>query len=670
MLHAWAQYYLGHRDVALDEAKALLDTDERADAHYLAARVLIEKSDPSQVTRGRVLMARAFVLYTATLNHAGMRTASNDLAGAATEAHAFDESVAWAHICVVVAGANQYWRGIALRALASAHDIVGRANEARAAFAESDELLKAWPRARAWTRFKRGVFLLELHRIDEVQTALGFLEPAMSEASRTDVPDDGLARAVVFNLAAAYSALGHHQQALASLPRDLDDHPMIHLISAAAAAQDGKLDDALAHVARARASKLADNTGYAIDIGITLAQLLRRQGRVVEAEGALREAIEEVEKLRQQGAIEIRSWILDHHAIPYHELVDLLLEGGRQADALVVMEMLNARAWRDAVGESSVSSDAASLLAQVGDREALVFLVRGSRGWRAHVAAGKVHVEALSAEALEAATAFRRAPDDVAIATRAAELLLPRTLIESKQPLHLVVSADFADVPFAALRRGSRLLIEDRDLVRLPGLAARRCVSNADGPPVFIGDARADGDKPLPAAADEVRALADKHGVTPYLDEDATRAAVLGAGGASLLYMAVHGRVKPDGGTLSLHDGPISVADVRAAHLAPAVVFLAGCETAIGSDSEGWDAFPSAFLANGSRHVIAATRPVDDDATAAFSVAFQRQPETLDPAARLAAAQRAVAGQVRAAVWASFVVWGAADCAAPAVVAP
>ena len=71
---------------------------------------------------------------------------------------------------------------------------------------------------------------------------------------------------------------------------------------------------------------------------------------------------------------------------------------------------------------------------------------------------------------------------------------------------------------------------------------------------------------------------------------------------------------------------------------------------------------PSAFLAAGSRFVIATTRSVGDYDAAAVVQSFYAQPDTLDPIVRLATAQRVMAGRVPATAWASFAAWGVVGC--------
>ncbi|MEZ4363837.1 MAG: CHAT domain-containing protein, partial [Kofleriaceae bacterium] len=290
---------------------------------------------------------------------------------------------------------------------------------------------------------------------------------------------------------------------------------------------------------------------------------------------------------------------------------------------------------------------------------ALVLQDLGSSAWRAHVVGHAVHVEPVPAAAFDTVARFRATPDLPVVAAAAAEILLPEALSASARPLVIVASGRFADLPFPALRRGDHLLIAERAVARLPGLAAARCAPRvATGPPVFVGDAEGD----LPHAAAEVRALAAERHVPAFVGAAATLEAVRTGRGAAWLHLAVHGEVGPQGGALSLHGEQLKASLVRRERLAPDVVVLAGCSTAASDDPEGWGAFPSAFLSAGSRYVIATTRSVADDAASAVMRAFYAQPERLDPIERLAAAQRALVAKTPAAAWASFAAWGTASC--------
>lgn len=690
MQHAWAQFYSGRHEKALVEAAALFDSSERAEARFLGGLLLTKQADPGRIEEGRRLLWDALGLFALAADAQRATDTASALVPLALHQRRFDDALAFAHTAVSFANATSDpgRRGSALMTLAATYDVIGRAEDARAAFHAAAELLTTRPAELAWVYFKHAIFLLELQTRADAGIALDFLDAAARNADRavrTGQPERvaGLDVAIPFNRAAALSTLGRDDDALASLaalPSTERGHAMFQMITGIAAARRGDTDVALAHLDRPLADGVSDD--YAVSVEVELAHICHAKGRFVDAERALRRAIEHVESVRVQGSLELRPWILAHRASPYEALIELLVEQDRAADALAVIESLHARAWLDATTTTAAAVpadpapgpprspsataplDRAVLLAHLGDREALVFLDLGPTAWRAHVLGGVVRVERVPAAAFTAIAAFRSAPDRLEAAAAAAAILLPRELTAGDRPLTIVASGRFADLPFPALRRGSRLLIDDHAIARLPGLAAMRCqIHAAGGPPVFIGDAAGD----LPHAAAEVRALAAAHQVLPRVGAAATRAAVLASRDAAWLHLAVHGEVGPEGGALSLRDGPFTAASVLRQQLAPAVVVLAGCSTATGADVESWSGFPSAFLAAGSRFVIATTRSVVDDAAAAVMEAFYAQPAALDPIARLAAAQRIVAARVPATAWASFAAWGVSGCNVDAV---
>lgn len=686
--HAWAQFYRDQREEALAEATALFDSSERAEARFLGGTLLTKQADPDRIAEGRRLLTDAMGRFAAVDNAPRAADTASALVRLALQQQRFDDALAMAGVAISFANAalDPGRRGSALMMLAATYDVIGRAEEARDAFGAAAEIAASRPAELAWVYFKHAVFLLDLHTHADAAAALDFLEAAVRNANRAARAGQAesvaaLEVAIPFNRAAALSALGRDDEALASLarlPPTARSHAMFDVITGIAAARRGDTDVALAHLDR----PLADGTArdYAVSAAVELAQVCRAKGRLAEAERALRRAIEHVEALRVRGSIVLRPWILAHRASPYEALIELLVDQDRAADALVVIESLHARAWLDATTTTVAAApaapadpapgpprspaataplDRAALLERLGDREALVFLDLGPTAWRAHVVDRAVHVERVPAGAFAAIAAFRSEPDRVDAAAAAAAVLVPRELTAGDRPLTIVASGRFADLPFAALRRGSRRLIDDRVIARLPGLAAMRCQRHASGgPPIFIGDAAGD----LPHAAAEVRAVAAAHQVPPRLGAAATRAAVLASRGAAWLHLAVHGEVGPEGGAMLLRDGPFTAGSVLREQLAPAVVVLAGCSTATGADAESWTGLPSAFLAAGSRFVIATTRSVVDEAAAAVMQTFYAQPTTLDPIARLAAAQRVLAARMPATAWASFAAWGVVGC--------
>jgi hypothetical protein len=376
--------------------------------------------------------------------------------------------------------------------------------------------------------------------------------------------------------------------------------------------------------------------------------------------------------------------VLARRTPPYVELLALRVEQHRDLEALIVAESLHARAWldvvlgraarRDATAELALAAarirqrlgavsaaplDGAALMAMIGDREALVFLTIGAVTWRAHVVQGAVEFTRLPADTLELARRFSADPGDLAASARAAAGLLPADLSGRSDTLYVVATGPLADVPFAALTWQGRYLIEHRSVARLPGLAALRPTpARWDQRTIFVGDSQGD----LPEAAREVREVARAMGASASVGPAATRQVLASARGARSLHIATHGITTSSGRAIVLADGNLTAADVLDAGLDPRLVVLSGCATAASNDAESWDGFPSAFLAAGSRYVVATLRSVEDAAAARVTEAYYAAPEAMNPIERLAAAQRRVAGTLPVAAWASFAVWGSPAC--------
>jgi len=257
-------------------------------------------------------------------------------------------------------------------------------------------------------------------------------------------------------------------------------------------------------------------------------------------------------------------------------------------------------------------------------------------------------------------------PDEAALAERLGALLLPAGLSASARPLYIVANDHLATLPFAALRRAGRYLIDDRPVVRLPGLAALRCKSgqaSAAGPAALFADSLAD--RPLPYARAEVVHARFITGGRALVGGDVSVAAVVDARRAPLWHLSVHAVVDKTGGALELADGKLTGAEIVEHGIAPRVAVLAGCATGASEDAEGWGALPSALLTGGTRTVVATLRPVQDADAARLMAAFYALRGDLHPATALAAAQRAQAHRQGSAapphMWAWFAAWGAAE---------
>jgi hypothetical protein len=571
--------------------------------------------------------------------------------------------------------------------------------EARDSFLRAEELTAQWPEELAFIYFNHALFVLDLGAPQDLETALRYLELAAAQRDQAIAAGLGsaverLTLAIRLNRADALSQLGRLDAAdleLTTARRELRADASgralakIRLVEGFVAAR--RRDLATAEARFAQADDGTFDGDFRWRMALELARMHRSAGALDRAESAYRTAIAAIEALRRDtDALELRPWVLARRTLPHTELLELLVEQGRGVDALAIAESLHARAWLDVVLDRAASGSATAeqaltaarvrqrlsavpapslagpeLLDRIGDREALVYVTAGATMWRGHVARGRVRFVALPADTGAAVRAFRMEPGDEAAAERAAAALLPADLAASAAPLFVIAHGPLADVPFAALRVRGRHLVELRSIGRLPGLAALRCAAPARSErSVVIGDSRGD----LPEAAREAHALAASLGVPALVGAAATRRALAPARGAALLHLAVHGVATSAGRAFVLADGPITAGEILEAGLDPELVFLSGCATSVGDDAESWGGFPSAFLAAGSRYIVATLRSVEDHAAARVTTAYYAQPASLDPVERLAAAQRSLAAVLPVAAWASFVAWGTPACAA------
>jgi hypothetical protein len=568
---------------------------------------------------------------------------------------------------------------------------------ARTNFLDAERLTAPWPDERAHIYFKHAVFLLDLGTPQGLEASLSLFGRAAKECAKAVAKDlakrvESLALAIRLNRADALSQLdrlGDADRELEAAGHDLgaspdvDELARIRLVRGYVAAR--RHDLGTAEVLFRQVGGALDGD-YRARIALELARTYRKSHHLDQAEDRYRDAIEIIEEVRNQtNKVELRPWVLARRTQPYVELLELLVAQGRAVDALVIAESLHARAWQDVVlgrtddhiaraqaltaarvrqrlhAAPTLPLDAKALMATIGDQEALVFLAIGPATWRAHIVHGRVSVERIPDDAIEVADQFRLNPDDPAAVERASGVLLPADFTVSPSPLYVVASGALAEVPFAALRLQGRYLIEDRPVARLPGLVALRCIASAWQPrAVVIGDSRGD----LPEAAREVQQVAAATGAVPGVGSAALWSALVSAHGAQLLHIAAHGVPTPAGFALALADGNLTAADVLVLNLGPEVVVLTGCATASSDDAESWNGFPSAFLAAGSRYVIATLRFVEDAPAARVARAYYAQPASMSPIGRLAAAQRALVGVLSVKAWSSFAAWGSDACGA------
>jgi tetratricopeptide (TPR) repeat protein len=243
----------------------------------------------------------------------------------------------------------------------------------------------------------------------------------------------------------------------------------------------------------------------------------------------------------------------------------------------------------------------------------------------------------------------RRHADDAGIA--AAGVLLADAVERLDALLLRPVAREIADRPLVLVPTGA---LQSLPWSILPSCAGRPVTMT---PSATLWDARASARRQygpalvaagpgLPGAEAEAAAIASLHNVAVLAGTGATVEAVTTAlDGASLAHLAAHGRIHPDNPlftSLRFADGPLTVYDVERLGLAPQIVILAACDVGRSAVRAGDEVMglSAAFLALGTRQVIASVVPVPDAETAPLMIALHRLLATGTPAAQsLAVAQ-------------------------------
>ncbi len=295
---------------------------------------------------------------------------------------------------------------------------------------------------------------------------------------------------------------------------------------------------------------------------------------------------------------------------------------------------------------------------------------------------------------IDRVTTDAMAPAHRSDAEQLADLLLPAAQrVASAAPLHLLLDTELATLPVEALRIDGAPLIALRPVVRVLRPAVGACAPPlpAGARVAIIADSRGD----LPGARSEGRHLAERFGVEARLGAQATSAAL--AEPVELLHLAVHAQDEPpsptlrlvtgeaggalataQGSVLRMADDLVYAADLATRGLAPRLVVLASCLSAIAK--HGNHSLTTAYLASGADQVIATLRPIDDAGAAVVVAELYRQGVERDPVRGLALAQAALARRAAAARsllgraglsalavkehWPSFAVYGKRTCGA------
>jgi hypothetical protein len=414
-----------------------------------------------------------------------------------------------------------------------------------------------------------------------------------------------------------------------------------------------------------------------------------------EATDALEESARIVEALRGDQMDDFKSWVLAQRRAPFEALFELHVGRGDHLAALQIQERVQGRTFIDAFAVNDFRGTGAAqaprriealrkiypalrasavlaaplpvqeLRALIGDVEALAFFETKQRLFVLSLHDRTPVVTAVSAPLAtvrQLVARFLAAPDDPELATQLGTLLLPER-IPPHRLLHIIPSPSLGRVPFAALRRNGRCLVEDHVLAQVPSLnalvALRRHSPTLRQPATILANAAGD----LPQAEAEAQAVATQLGPNAqlFLGAQASAAHLREGQGASVLHLAVHSGVGPAGPFLDLADGPLLAGQLLEWRIAADLVVLASCASAATADPGLWGSLVASFLASGSPSVVGSLWSTEDSVSRTFVERFYAEGGAQDPAGGLARTQRAWLAERRpTGQWAAFTFYGAA----------
>jgi tetratricopeptide (TPR) repeat protein len=372
---------------------------------------------------------------------------------------------------------------------------------------------------------------------------------------------------------------------------------------------------------------------------------------------AYRKSCEYVKTLLEKAG-EHSSEVAAEYRAPFFRLFGLHARSGEWEQALEVVAELD---WFSTGATAAKNEDeldppkAAALLERWRGRHLVVLIPDEDRLWSLEVQdrqlTGRDVGERTEIEKL--AKKLEASPGDLEVASALGGKILP-PLVEEGNVVEFFAVGSMASVPLPALRRGETLAISRTPLARIVTLRSypfeRKTPSKEM---VVIGNPGDD----LPEAEAEARHMAQFHDVLLFTGASANREALYRSRNAALLYVAGHSRQDELGLVLPLFGSSISANEIRSKGLAPSVVVLSSCGSAVAQDDAGWGSLAGAFLDAGSRAVIASSQTVKDRETFELTKNLDLKLVVTNPAKALAAAQvKADESHVPIADWASFSV--------------
>jgi CHAT domain-containing protein len=373
------------------------------------------------------------------------------------------------------------------------------------------------------------------------------------------------------------------------------------------------------------------------------------------------------ELLRRIGALESGIHLREEEGLETGELQERL----RKAEREYELTVLNARSGRNASAQQeaphlrvrqNLAPNDAMIAYLVTPEQLFVFTVSRERTQvrSVKVSASEIESRVRLARQMVADPDVKR--DDLRSVLKSLSDLLRGDVDSNVHRLIIVPHSVLTYVPFAALRTtDDRYLIERYSLVHLPSASfigrASPSVSLSATPLVAFAPLS----RELPASALEVAAIGRVNRrariiVGSKADESLLRQ-VLASG--AVTHVASHGvlnRMNPLFSRIELasprkpdpaNDGRLEVHEVLAFQIRSPLVFLSGCETALGpggsrryTPGEDYATLAAAFLGAGAKQVIATLWSIPDTGAAVFTGRFYEELARSQTAEALAAAQR------------------------------
>jgi len=700
---ALAHYSLGHEDEVLAWVDRLAKADKVRPGVWTLAAAVHERR--GELDAADLEYRRDLATYRALGNHQRVADSLRRLSLLASERSRYHEAFLSAadSFHEATEAKDRPLQAAAAEALYAALDAVGDLEGARRALETVGALKDPQDRAgRAHLLANRGNVLADEGRL---ALARHDLEEALTLAPENT--ERQLFRSVHLNLSQIHLDLGDVERAAQHLeaawkyaePGNAKETSLLYYRARVDLAR-GQPADAVQAVTMALRQNPAPD--WAWDLEFVRGRAEETRGDLAAAEAAYERSIGIVEEMRRSLAFdELKSWLLDRKRQPFEALFRLQARAGRAEAALATAERAQARTFLDAfvhansttgqepagelpagwsesaeriealeallpaLTESPVAAlrPIGQVLQAFGDRHGLVYFETADILWLTTVTAGRLRLQPLTVPPAEVDRLGDRLlahPDDAGTAARLGEILLPPGALPPRgQSIHVVADGRLGNLPFAALRQKGRFLVEDHAIVLLPSLNALVAIegrsSERSAPRLALADPQGD----LPAAASEAVAVAGLVSGKARTGAKATSGELAVAAHARVLHLATHTGLGPRGPWLQLADRRVSAADVVTGRIGPRLAVLASCVSGVRPGRQMWGSMGAAFLAAGSRAVLASLGSVDDVRAREFVLTFYRQGGAANPVTALARAQRvAIRRGLSPTDWAPFVIFG------------